>query len=179
MKPCDSWKLYIQLVQKMVCFSRLHVHINPLCWSQSLLLFQLFVISDTLSSLQFAYQKNHSTEDAVNAAIHTAFSHLKYKDTYVWMLFIDYRSAFNTVILNRLMGHINFFLVFSSQIIWITKGASWMISIFPWTLPEKTRRSLNICCKNLIIKTTYEIIFKSTTVSPDVTTLISSASFVG
>lgn len=58
MKPCDYWKLYIQLVQKMVSFLRLHMHINPLCWSKSLLLFQLFVIPDTLSPLQFAYQKN-------------------------------------------------------------------------------------------------------------------------
>lgn len=40
-------------------------------------------IPDTLHPLQFAYQKNRSTEDTVNAVIHTALSHLKSKDTYV------------------------------------------------------------------------------------------------
>lgn len=40
-------------------------------------------IPDTLDPLQFAYRKNRSTEDTVNADIHTALSHLKNKDTYV------------------------------------------------------------------------------------------------
>ncbi|KAI4881784.1 hypothetical protein NFI96_011481, partial [Prochilodus magdalenae] len=55
-------------------------------------------IPDTLDPLQFAYRQNHSTDDAVNIAIHTALTHLEGRDTYVRMLFIDYRSAFNTVI---------------------------------------------------------------------------------
>ncbi|KAI4897399.1 hypothetical protein NFI96_027278 [Prochilodus magdalenae] len=36
--------------------------------------------------------------------IHTALTHLEGKDTYVRMLFIDYRSAFNTVIPTKLAG---------------------------------------------------------------------------
>lgn len=87
-------------------------------------------IPDTLHPLQFAYQKNRSTEDTVNAVIHTALSHLKNKDTYVWMLFIDYRFIQHRHP-KQTDGHIKFFLVFSSQIIWIMKGASWKISIFP------------------------------------------------
>ncbi|KAI4881127.1 hypothetical protein NFI96_017869, partial [Prochilodus magdalenae] len=48
--------------------------------------------------------RNRSTDDAVNTAIHTALTHLEGKDTYVRMLFIDYRSAFNTVIPTKLAG---------------------------------------------------------------------------
>ncbi|KAI4894165.1 hypothetical protein NFI96_027840 [Prochilodus magdalenae] len=61
-------------------------------------------IPDTLDPLQFAYRHNRSTDYAVNTAIHTALTHLEGKDTYVRMLFIDYRSAFNTVIPTKLAG---------------------------------------------------------------------------
>ncbi|KAK3554577.1 hypothetical protein QTP70_025533 [Hemibagrus guttatus] len=59
-------------------------------------------IPTSLDPFQFAYRQNRSTEDAVNAAIHTALTHLEGNDTYVRMLFIDYSSAFNTVIPHRL-----------------------------------------------------------------------------
>lgn len=59
-------------------------------------------IPDTVDPLQFAYRRNRSTDDAVNTAIHTALTHLEGKDTYVRMLFIDYSSAFNTVIPHKL-----------------------------------------------------------------------------
>ncbi|KAI4893859.1 hypothetical protein NFI96_005053 [Prochilodus magdalenae] len=39
-----------------------------------------------------------------NTAIHTALTHLEGKDTYVRMLLIDYRSAFNTAIPTKLAG---------------------------------------------------------------------------
>ncbi|KAI4887222.1 hypothetical protein NFI96_028270 [Prochilodus magdalenae] len=56
-------------------------------------------IPDTLDPLQFAYRQNHSTDDAVNTAIHTALTHLEGKDTYV-------RSASNTVIPTKLAGQL-------------------------------------------------------------------------
>ncbi|MCI4378698.1 hypothetical protein PGIGA_G00218730 [Pangasianodon gigas] len=59
-------------------------------------------IPATLDPFQFAYRQNRSTDDAVNDAIQTALTHLEGKDTYVRMLFIDYSSAFNTVIPHRL-----------------------------------------------------------------------------
>lgn len=58
-------------------------------------------IPDTLDPLQFAYSRNRSTDDVINAAIHTALSHQEHKDNYGRMLFIDYSCAFNTVILSR------------------------------------------------------------------------------
>ena len=57
----------------------------------------------TLDPMQFAYRPNRSTDDAINTAIHLALSHLDQKDTYVRMLFIDFSSAFNTIIPQQLI----------------------------------------------------------------------------
>ncbi|KAI3351496.1 hypothetical protein L3Q82_020345, partial [Scortum barcoo] len=44
-----------------------------------------------------------STEDAIALTLHTALSHLDQRDTYVRMLFIDYSSAFNTIVPSKLI----------------------------------------------------------------------------
>ncbi|KAK2917255.1 hypothetical protein Q8A73_004001 [Channa argus] len=54
-------------------------------------------IPDTIDPLQYAYQPNRSTSDAIAAAIHYSLSHLENKDSYLRILFIDYSSAFNVV----------------------------------------------------------------------------------
>ena len=53
-------------------------------------------LPDSLDPLQFAYRANRSTDDAI--ALHTALSNLNQRNTYVRMLFIDYSSAFNTIV---------------------------------------------------------------------------------
>ncbi|KAI3376154.1 hypothetical protein L3Q82_016680 [Scortum barcoo] len=60
-------------------------------------------IPDSLDPLQFAYRPNRSTEDAIALTLHTALSHLDQRDTYVRMLFIDYSSAFNTIVPSELV----------------------------------------------------------------------------
>ncbi|KAK1784847.1 hypothetical protein P4O66_018282, partial [Electrophorus voltai] len=52
----------------------------------------------TLDPLQFPYRPNRSTDDAISAALHRSLAHLENKNNYVRMLFIDFSSAFNTVI---------------------------------------------------------------------------------
>ncbi|KAF7669875.1 hypothetical protein LDENG_00100560, partial [Lucifuga dentata] len=47
---------------------------------------------------QYAYRANRSTEDAIATALHTALCHLEQQGSYVRMLFVDYSSAFNTII---------------------------------------------------------------------------------
>jgi hypothetical protein len=75
----------------MTCFKRLVMaHINT-------------IIPETLDPLQFAYRPNRSTDDAISIALHTALSHLDKRDTYVRMLFIDYSSAFNTMVPSKLI----------------------------------------------------------------------------
>jgi hypothetical protein len=75
----------------MECFERLVMaHINS-------------IIPDTLDPLRFAYRPNRSTDDAISIALHTALSHLEKRNAYVRMLFIDYSSAFNTIVPSKLI----------------------------------------------------------------------------
>ncbi|CDQ62046.1 unnamed protein product [Oncorhynchus mykiss] len=56
-------------------------------------------IPDTLDPLQFAYRPNRSIDYALQAAL----TDLDKKNTYVRMLFIDYSSAFNTIVSSMLV----------------------------------------------------------------------------
>ena len=60
-------------------------------------------LPDTLDPLQFAYCPNRSTDDAIDIALHTSLSHLEKRNIYVRMVFIDYSSAFNTIVLSKLI----------------------------------------------------------------------------
>ncbi len=51
-----------------------------------------------LDSHQFAYKANRSVDDAVALCIHSILQHLEAPNTYVRVLFVDYKSAFNTII---------------------------------------------------------------------------------
>lgn len=56
-------------------------------------------ISDTLDPLQFAYRPNRSTEDAISHVLHSSLTHIDSKSgNDVRLLFIDYSSAFNTIV---------------------------------------------------------------------------------
>ena len=75
----------------MKCFERLIMaHINS-------------ITSDTLDPLQFAYRTNRYTDDAISIALNTAHSQRDKRNTYVRMLFIDYSSAFNTIVPPKLI----------------------------------------------------------------------------
>ncbi|KAK1797878.1 hypothetical protein P4O66_008218 [Electrophorus voltai] len=53
----------------------------------------------SMDPLQFAYRHNRSTDDAIAHLLHTTLTHLdKGRANYVKMLFVDYSSAFNTII---------------------------------------------------------------------------------
>ena len=60
-------------------------------------------LTPSLDPHQFAYRSNRSTEDAVSTALHCVLSHLDNKNTYARMLFVDFSSAFNTVIPSKLI----------------------------------------------------------------------------
>lgn len=57
----------------------------------------------SLDPYQFAYRAKRSTDDAICSALHPALTHLDKKDSYVRMLFIDFSSAFNTIIPQQLI----------------------------------------------------------------------------
>ncbi len=54
----------------------------------------------TLDPLQFAYSPNRSTDDdAISHVLHSSLTHIDSKNwNYVRLLFIDYSSAFNTIV---------------------------------------------------------------------------------
>jgi hypothetical protein len=90
----------------MKCFERLVMaHINT-------------IIPETLD-LQFSYRPNRSTDDAISIALHIAHSHLDKRKTYVRMLFIDYSSAFNTIVPSKLITKLRTLTLNTSLCNWI------------------------------------------------------------
>ncbi|KAK3519479.1 hypothetical protein QTP70_031480 [Hemibagrus guttatus] len=51
-----------------------------------------------LDPLQFAYRANRSVDDAVNMALHFILQHLDSQGSYARILFVDFSSAFNTIV---------------------------------------------------------------------------------
>ena len=75
----------------MKCFERVvMVHINT-------------IMPETVDALQFACRPNRFTDDAISIALHAGLSHMDKNNNYVRMLFIDYRSVFNTIVPTKLI----------------------------------------------------------------------------
>ncbi|KAK3506639.1 hypothetical protein QTP70_011245 [Hemibagrus guttatus] len=73
-----------------------------------------------LDPLQFAYRANRSMDDAVNMGLHFILQHLDKSGTYVRLLFMDFSSAFNTIIPTLLQTELTQLSVPSSICQWIT-----------------------------------------------------------
>ena len=73
----------------------------------------------TLDPLQFAYCPNRSTDDTIANALHTALFHLDKRNTYVRMLFIDYSSAFNTIVPSKIINKLRTLGLNTSLCNWI------------------------------------------------------------
>ncbi len=76
-------------------------------------------LPNTLDPLQFAYRPNRSTDNAISSTLHLALTHLENKDSYVRMLFIDFSSAFNTIIPQQLINKLNLLGLNASLCNWI------------------------------------------------------------
>ncbi len=73
-----------------------------------------------LDPLQFAYRANRSVDDAVNMGLHFILQHLDRPGTYVRILFVDFSSAFNTIIPTLFQTKLTQLSVPSSICQWIT-----------------------------------------------------------
>ncbi|KAI5611468.1 gastrula zinc finger protein XlCGF28.1-like [Silurus asotus] len=73
----------------------------------------------SLDPMQFAYRPNRSTDDAISTTVHLALTHLDNKNSYVRMLFIDFSSAFNTIIPQHLIEKLNLLGLNTSLCNWI------------------------------------------------------------
>jgi hypothetical protein len=77
------------------------------------------ILPDTLDPLQFPYRPNRSTDDAFSITLLTALSHLDKRNTYLRMLFIDYSSAFNTIVPMKLITKLRTLGLHTSLCNWI------------------------------------------------------------
>ncbi len=73
-----------------------------------------------LDPLQFAYRANRSVDDAVNMGLHYILQHLDKPGTYARILFVDFSSAFNTIIPDTLQNKLTPLSVPTSICQWIT-----------------------------------------------------------
>ncbi|KAL0152483.1 hypothetical protein M9458_052206, partial [Cirrhinus mrigala] len=73
-----------------------------------------------LDPLHFAYRANRSVDDAVNMGLHFILQHLDKSGTYVRILFVDFSSAFNTIIPNLLLQKLTQLSMPTSICQWIT-----------------------------------------------------------
>ncbi len=73
-----------------------------------------------LDPLQFAYRANRSVDKAVNMGLHYVLQHLDRPATYVRILFVEFSSAFNTIIPNLLLPKLTQLSMPTSVCQWIT-----------------------------------------------------------
>ncbi|KAI9999457.1 hypothetical protein NQD34_018188 [Periophthalmus magnuspinnatus] len=76
--------------------------------------------SPLLDPLQFAYRANRSVDDAINLALHSILQHLDTLGTYATILFVDFSSAFNTILPALLQDKLVQLNVPDSTCRWIT-----------------------------------------------------------
>ncbi|KAK3572525.1 hypothetical protein QTP86_034315 [Hemibagrus guttatus] len=72
------------------------------------------LLPPSLDPMQFAYW-----DDAISTTLHLSLTHLENKDTYVRMLFIDFSSAFNTIIPQHLTEKLSLLGINTSLCNWI------------------------------------------------------------
>ena len=68
---------------------------------------------------QFAYRANRSVDDAVALALHHILQHLETSGTYARVLFVDFNSAFNTIIPRKLFNKLILMGVERSLCVWV------------------------------------------------------------
>lgn len=72
-----------------------------------------------LDHLQFACRTNRCTEDAISTLYHLTLSYLEQKNTYARLLFINFSSAFNTIIPQQLVEKLQLQKVDNSTCNWV------------------------------------------------------------
>ena len=77
------------------------------------------VTNSNMDPLQFTYRHNPCTDDAGALAQHFVMYHLESPNMYARILFVDYRSVFNTVIPQKLFGKLHLLSLEAPMCYWI------------------------------------------------------------
>ena len=73
----------------------------------------------SLPASKFAYCPKRPTEDAISNTLHSVITHLDQKDTYARILYVDFSSAFNTNIPQKLMKKLLLLSLNTAMCLWI------------------------------------------------------------
>ena len=76
-------------------------------------------IPPSFDPFQFAYRANRSVEDAISMGLYHVLKHLEKTDSYARILFIDYSSAFNTIIPSKLYHKLKQLSLPNPMCVWI------------------------------------------------------------
>ena len=86
------------------------------CFERVVLKFIKSLLPADFDPYQFAYRENRCIEDALSITIHEILQHLESANTYARILFIDFSSAFNTIIPQQLYNKLCHELHFPTSI---------------------------------------------------------------
>ena len=82
------------------------------CFEKLVLKFMNTLLPPCFDSYQFTYRERRSTDDAIAINVHDLLQHAETRNIYSRVLFIDYSSAFNTIIpcklFDKLLTKLNF-----------------------------------------------------------------------
>ena len=82
------------------------------CFEKIVLNFINALLPKNFDTFQFAYRPQRNIDDAIAINIHEILNHCESKNTYARVLFIDYSSAFNTIVpaqlYSKLLNELNF-----------------------------------------------------------------------
>ncbi|KAK3537347.1 hypothetical protein QTP70_008789 [Hemibagrus guttatus] len=100
------------------------------------------LLPPSLDSMQFAYRPNCSMDDAISTTLHLNLTQLENKDTYVRMLFIDFSSAFNTIIPQHLTEKLSLLGINTSLCNWILDFTFTFLAFGRRSYPERRTKVL-------------------------------------
>ncbi len=99
----------------------------------------------TLDPLQFAYRPNRSTDDAISQVLHSSLTHIDSKNgNYVRLLFIDYSSAFNSIVPIKLAVKLTDLGLNSSLCDWIQDFLTCRPQVVKMNWPQFTSNSITL-----------------------------------
>ncbi len=105
----------------------------------------------SVDPLQFADRANRYVDDAVNMGLHYVLQHLDRPGAYVRILFVDFSSAFNTIILNLLLPKVTQFSMPTSICHWINSFLTDATDTNDWTFKDPSVKLLKFADDTTLI----------------------------